>query len=194
MYSAIKHDGKPLYFYARKGLDVPRKAREITVRAIELESFHDDQVTIRVCCSKGTYIRTLAEDIGQKLGCGGYLKALERVAVSGFNLAEAYSFSNLESMSAEERDARLLPQDLAARDLLPIRLPNPALQRLCNGLVVETGEQDINGPVRLYDAENKFWGIGEIDEKGWVTPVRLIAHTQSDKTNLPESREKVAII
>ena len=119
MYSALKKDGKALYEYARKGLEVEREARHITIFKLEMALVHDSRapaaIKIVVSCSKGTYIRTLGEDIGEAIGCGAYLGALRRVETGGFVAGQCVSLSDLEAMSEQEREARLLPaQSLVA--------------------------------------------------------------------------------
>lgn len=175
MYSALKYDGKPLYSYARAGIEIARVAREVTVYEIDLESFHDNEVKLLIRCSKGTYIRTLAEDLGRKLGCGAYLKSLIRVAIGNFELANAVKLCDLEKMGDDKKDARLLSLDFGAHGLPELELNKVALMRLVNGVTVEIEPSASTGQVRLYDPDNKFWGIGKVDQ-GRLTPVRMIAN------------------
>ncbi len=107
-HAAIKHRGRPLYAYARSGEHVPRAPRRIAIRALELEEFEGDSIVLFVECSKGTYIRALAEDIGAALGCGAHLAALERTAVGAFRLGQAITLDALEALSLAERRERLL--------------------------------------------------------------------------------------
>src|SRR5258705_7358657 len=126
MYAAIKHEGRPLYAYARRGESVERAPRRVAIRRLELEAFEGDAASLRVECSKGTYIRTLAEDIGEALGCGAHLAALERLAVGPFSLEQSVKFDVLEAASAAERRGRRLPPPA----LLQARPPLPPLAGL----------------------------------------------------------------
>ena len=112
MYSALKHQGKPLYEYARAGIEVPREARQVVIRKLELVSFDGDTAVMDVLCSKGTYIRTLACDIGEALGCGAHLTGLRRTATGGFGLDEAHTLAALESLDMPAREALLMPADV----------------------------------------------------------------------------------
>ena len=138
MYSALKKDGKALYEYARAGLDVERTPRDITVHelGVDLSCLETAQPSIkmRVCCSKGTYIRTLGEDLGELLGCGGHLTALRRVATGGFDIARSHSLADLESMTEAQRLACLLPVDALLVGHQIISLDGPNTQRFLSGL------------------------------------------------------------
>ncbi|NYT86576.1 tRNA pseudouridine(55) synthase TruB [Pollutimonas harenae] len=123
MYSALKRDGKPLYEYARQGIELERPARKVTIHALELLQFNGLEAEILVECSKGTYIRTLAQDIGRQLGCGGHLKALRRIRVGPFKLDDAVGLEALQSMAAPQTT-------LIALDALPAGLsPSSTLQK-----------------------------------------------------------------
>ncbi|MBA2689909.1 MAG: tRNA pseudouridine(55) synthase TruB, partial [Burkholderiales bacterium] len=111
MYSAIKHQGQPLYRLARQGIEIPREARDITIHRLELLAFDPPLLNIRVACSKGTYIRVLAEDIGKALDCGGMLEELRRTQIGHYDLAAAVTFDALSEMAPAARDARLAPAD-----------------------------------------------------------------------------------
>lgn len=161
MHSALKLAGKPLYAYARAGITVERQPRIITIKDIQLIDFYDNLVKIRVQCSKGTYIRVLAEDIGMALGCGAHLAALTRETAGGYTLAQAVSCDALESMSPEERMARLLPADAFAGSLERISLGMEEQRRIITGL--EVGQPGLQaGLYRLYGVQEAFLGVGEV--------------------------------
>ena len=111
MYSALKHQGKPLYEYIRKGETVERELRNIVIHELVLEQFCDNELIVSVRCSKGTYVRTLAEDIGKALGCGAHLTGLRRTGTGQFSLQDAYTLPQLEAMSSAARDVCLMPLD-----------------------------------------------------------------------------------
>ncbi|HWT28271.1 MAG TPA: tRNA pseudouridine(55) synthase TruB, partial [Methylophilaceae bacterium] len=117
MYSALKHEGKALYEYARAGVDIPRKGREVTIHEIVLERFEGEMLEVVVRCSKGTYIRTLAEDIGHALGCGAHLAGLRRLTTAHLGLQDAVTIEQLEALAPAARDALLLPVDATITDL-----------------------------------------------------------------------------
>ena len=117
IYSALKYEGKPLYYYARRGIDVPRKTRTISVRAIELLHRDGDFVTLQVACSKGTYIRTLVDDMGQALGCGAHVRELRRTHVANLTDAQQWSLEALEQCDDEQRLACLEPVDTLLNEL-----------------------------------------------------------------------------
>jgi len=121
MYSALKRDGKPLYEYARQGLEVERPPRRVTIHALELLAADPMQATVRVACSKGTYIRTLAQDIGRRLGCGAHLVALRRTQVGPFRLDDGVGLDVLQT--AEHPQQHLIPLHALPAGLLPAKLP-----------------------------------------------------------------------
>ena len=130
MYSAIKHQGRPLYEYIRKGETVVRASRSVMIYELVLLSFESDLVEIRVRCSKGTYIRTLAEDIGMALGCGAYLQGLRRTAIGPFNLEDAHNFAQMESIDMLEREAYVLPPDSLLLDMPALDLDITQVTRI----------------------------------------------------------------
>lgn len=176
MYSALKHQGKALYEYARDGIDIPRPARQITIFNIELNSFEQGshQLEIDVVCSKGTYIRTLAEDIGKALGCGAHLAGLRRLTTAHFKLEDAFTIEQLEKMSADERDNILLRPDASVIDLPIIELDADSAYYLLQGQSVWKSGINIEGLFRLYKEGGQFLGLGELDEEGKVAPKRLL--------------------
>ena len=176
MYSALKHEGKPLYTYAREGVDIARQPRLITIKHIELSTFLDDIAQITVICSKGTYIRTLAEDIGKNLGCGAHLTGLRRTETAGYLLSQAISIEQLEAMDIEARTALLLPVDSAIESLAKVILNKDAAYFLMQGQAVWIAGEIANGDCRLYDENNQFLGLGCLQEDGKIAPKRLIVN------------------
>lgn len=179
MYSALKHQGKPLYSYARKGVDIKRKPREITIYDLQVESFAGEELVIIVRCGTGTYIRTLAEDIGKALGCGGaYLTALCRSSIGNFDLTKAQDLASLEDMKMAERDANLYPVDCILNDYPTIELDSMAASYLKHGRTISNYPAAIEYPegeiVRLYNHEKRFLGIGEVLAEGEIIPKRLM--------------------
>jgi len=180
MYSALKRDGKPLYAYARAGLTVERAPRSITIHGITLLDFAGDRFTINVSCTKGTYIRVLAEDIGAALGCGATLAGLRRTQVGNFGLADAVSLAELEQSPEAQRAHRLLPVDRLADGLPALELETGAVTRILQGQGAQVDiRDDISGLVRLYGPERRFLGLGELDMNGRLLPKRLVATSQS---------------
>lgn len=175
MHSALKHRGKPLYAYARAGLDVERQSREVTIHHLRLLSLTEDELQLQVACSKGTYIRVLAQDIGRELGCGGCLKALRRTGSGSFELSRAVTLAELEAMDEAERLAVLRPEDVLLSELPRIVLDDETASAVNRGRPVPLPGLAVPGPVRLYDREERFLGLGEVHASGLLTPKRLMA-------------------
>lgn len=174
MYSALKHGGKALYEYARDGVEIVREPRPVTIHAIQLERFEGEQFEIVVSCSKGTYIRTLAEDIGKLLGCGAHLGGLRRLTTAHFNLQDAVTIEQLEQMSLEQRDEVLLTADAAIEDLPQVTLDDDSAFYLLRGQEVWKSGLSIEGLFRLYSEQGVFLGIGEQTSRGSIAPKRLL--------------------
>lgn len=174
IYSALKHAGKPLYAYARAGVEVERSPREVTVHAIELQRFEGDIVALSLTVSKGTYIRSIAHDLGELLGCGAHLAALRRTAVGRFGIACACSLENLQEMSAFERDRRLLPVDALLQKLPETRLEPARQARFVQGQAVPA-EGAPQARVRVYGADGVLLGVGELGADGMLSPRRMLA-------------------
>lgn len=172
-HSAIKHLGRPLYEYARKGVPVQRSPRRIAIRRLELESLEGDTAVLQVECSKGTYIRTLAEDIGEALGCGAHVAALERTAVGRFRLDQAIALRALEELSLEARRGRLLPAEALVGDWPRLTIGTQAAAKLRQGQALTVDHP--GGEVTIFGEEGSFLGIGEIDPSGTLRPKRLMA-------------------
>lgn len=178
MYSALKHEGKALYEYARAGVEIERKKRFITIHSITLNFFEKDEVSITVTCTKGTYIRTLAEDIGQKLGCGAHLIGLRRTATANYQIAQSITLEQFEAMSDAQRLSALLPIDSAVRDLPSITMDEDKAFYLQRGQAVWQNGEIPKGLIRLYSKNQDFLGLGEQQSDGKIAPKRLIV----DKT------------
>lgn len=172
MYSALKRDGRPLYEYARAGLELERAPRLIRIERIELLESDRCSAVVRVCCSKGTYIRVLAEDIGAALGVGAHLTGLRRTGTGGFDVGQAHTLEALEAFAMGERDTLLLPPDRLVQHFPAVALDDRSAQQICHGqaaAVTECGE----GIVRLY-RERVFLGLGEASA-GTIRVRRLLA-------------------
>jgi tRNA pseudouridine55 synthase len=179
MYSALKHEGKALYEYARAGVEIERPARAVTIHDIELLDLSETSAEIKVTCSKGTYIRTLAEDIGKALGCGAYLTQLRRFATGNFDLSSAVTLEVIESMAVEERDAILLAPDCLVTDLPAVQLDDDSAYYLCQGQSIWQAGKLQAGGVRLYGKDQRFLGLGEVTPDGKIAPRRLLkTHVQ----------------
>jgi tRNA pseudouridine55 synthase len=174
MYSALKHQGRRLYDLARQGIEVEREARRVTIYELTLVNFDSASLELEVACSKGTYIRTLAEDIGESLGCGGHVEALRRTGVGGLSVAEAYTLSHMESVAADELLRLVLPMDRIVVDLPAVRLSEELGFYVRRGQTVLVPNAPPQGWVRLYVKPSVFMGVGEILDDGRVAPRRLI--------------------
>ncbi|MES2499521.1 MAG: tRNA pseudouridine(55) synthase TruB [Pseudomonadota bacterium] len=179
MYSALKHEGKALYEYARAGVSIERKARLITIQNIVVNSLDNDIAEITVSCSKGTYIRTLAEDIGAVLGCGAHLIGLRRIETAGYLLSNAIKIDQLEALTPEHRDALLLPVDSAIEALPKILLNTDAAHFLMQGQAVWLAGKIPNTDLRLYDEKNQFLGLGFLQQDGKIAPKRLVQRSNT---------------
>ena len=179
MYSALKVNGVPLYKMARKGLEVERETRVVSVYHIELVDFDKDEIELDIACSKGTYIRTIADDLGQDLGCGAHVIALRRTQAGIFTEEDCITAGQLaqlkESGGFQKIDQLLIPMDQAVLDLPEVKLPSITASHVKNGQAVLVRHLPEEGLVRLYEDE-QFIGIGCIDDDGKVAPRRLIVN------------------
>ncbi len=173
MHSAIKHQGKPLYEYIRKGETVERELRAIFIHELDLERLEGDELQFSVLCSKGTYVRTLAEDIGEALGCGGHLIALRRTGIGEFRLEDARTLPQLEAMDAAQRDACLMPVDSLVQNLPRLDLDEIQAGRLAQGQKLGLTDGLPAGKRRMY-AAGRFIGLGEL-ANGRLVPDRLLS-------------------
>ena len=171
MYSALKHQGRRLHELARAGIEVERKPRRVTIHALELLDRGPARLTLRVRCSKGTYIRSLAVDIGRELGCGAHLAALRREASGPFSLRDAITLADLESMAAAEARAMLLPPDRALENRPRVDLDEGAAGEIRHGRTVRTDLAPCDG-IRMYSG-SRFLGLGQVDEHGVLRVRRL---------------------
>ncbi|MDR3428526.1 MULTISPECIES: tRNA pseudouridine(55) synthase TruB [Silvimonas] len=182
MHSALKFQGKALYEYARQGVEIERAVRHITIYSIDIISFEGDVLVLDVLCSKGTYIRTLADDIGRTLGCGAYLSGLRRTRTAGFVLEDAIGLDELGQIEMPEREARLLAPESLVLDLPEIQLDEDDTHRILHGMTVRRRSvwQPAEGTFRLYGAPQNghnraFLGLGEVASDDVLRPKRLLA-------------------
>lgn len=175
MYSALKKDGKRLYDLARQGLEVEREARPVTIHELSLLSFEDGEVELEARCSKGTYIRTLAEDIGEALGCGAYVSELRRLAVGPYD-GGMVSLEQLQALSEQGQaalDASLLPIDSGIANWPEVHLDPDSAYYIKLGQPVQVPRAPTDGWVRIYDDE-QFLGVGIIQDDGRIAPKRML--------------------
>jgi tRNA pseudouridine55 synthase len=177
MYSALKHEGRPLYEYARAGIEIPRKIRDVTISSLTHHSFESNQAVIEVRCSKGTYIRTLAEDIGRALNCGGHLTTLRRTATANFEIAQSITLPEFEALDDTARIEALLPIDSAVLHLPALTLNENSVFYLQQGRVITYEDEIQNGLTRLYDKAGLFFGLGDATSDGKVAPKRLVVYS-----------------
>jgi len=177
MHSALKHQGRPLYEYARAGIEIERPPRRVTIRALDLVECDLPRVVLDVQSSAGTYIRTLAQDIGAALGCGAHLTALTRTVAGGFQLEQAHTLADLETLDATQRPGLLLPADCLVAHLPALQLDAADIAALCQGRSVEH-PADHPGLTRIYAAPHTFIGLADADA-GRLLPRRLIATQQA---------------
>jgi tRNA pseudouridine55 synthase len=173
MYSALKHAGQPLYAIARQGRSVERAARRVQIHQLELLRFEGDRLDLRVRCSKGTYVRTLVEDLGRVLGCGAHLAALRRIAAGAFRIADAVTLERLQLATPAERDGMLLPVERLLTGLPRVDLADPLAARFSQGQVVRL-EHAQAGCCGVYGAQGHLLGIGDAGPAGELRPRRLV--------------------
>jgi len=182
MHSALKKDGKPLYLLARQGIEVVRQPRRVLIERLELLGRTSSTLDIEVACSKGTYVRTLADDLGEMLGCGAHLTALRRTRVGALSVDAGWGLERLEAMSDEERDGALLPVDGLLMGFAEVRLDAATAARFGQGQAVATAESG-PGTRRVYGAAGRFLGLGEVDTAGAMRPLRLVADVAQPADN-----------
>jgi tRNA pseudouridine55 synthase len=181
MYSALKRDGKPLYEYARAGITLERAARRVTIHALEFIDYQAPFLTLRVKCSKGTYIRVLGEDIGNALGCGAHLQALRRIGVGTLTLEHAVTLDGLMQVADSERVALLAPVDALLTTFPAVRLADELAKRFLQGQRLALGKEGMEipeqeGRVRVYsESSGRLLGTGLMKEFGVLAPERLVA-------------------
>jgi tRNA pseudouridine55 synthase len=172
MHSALKRDGRPLYELARQGIEVERAPRAVTIHAIDCLAFAGDVLKLRVRCSKGTYIRVLAADIGRALGCGAHLTALRRTEVGDLTLNGAATLADLEALAEDERGSRLQPVDALLSSLPRVEVAGEHAERFRHGNPVPLPE-GLAGKIRVY-ADGRLIGVGEPGPGGQLWPKRLV--------------------
>lgn len=182
MHSALKRDGRPLYELARKGLSVAREARPVRIDRLELRVRDGTNLLLEVACSKGTYVRTLADDLGERLGCGAHLAALRRTSVGRFSVDEATTLERLESMTPAEREGALRPMDCLIEGLDRVVLDEPAARRFRQGQGVQ-GPAGADGRRRVYGPDGRFLGVGELAADARLLPLRLVAEVAQPADN-----------
>ncbi|MCE9686392.1 tRNA pseudouridine(55) synthase TruB [Shewanella sp. AS16] len=185
MYSALKYQGQPLYKYAREGKTVPREARPITVFELNFIGLEGDELTLDIHCSKGTYIRTIIDDLGEMLGCGAHVIMLRRTQVAAYPYDKMVTLEQLEALVAQAAETQvepwslldplLLPMDTAVANFPEINLPQAVAPYLMQGQAVQAAGLKPDELVRITIGEqHKFVGIGVMNEDGLLAPKRLI--------------------
>lgn len=172
MYSALKKEGRPLYELARKGIEIERDARPISIYALELLGFTDDSITLDVTCSKGTYIRVLGEDIAKALGSYGHLTYLHRIQTGHFDLIPSYTLDYLESLSEAEREALLLPVYAPIEHFPQVQVPEGRAEYFCRGM--ESNIDHVAATQVLVFEDEKCLGLAEITDKKRLVPKRVL--------------------
>ena len=179
MFSALKHNGKPLYEYARAGITVEREARPITIFELKFIDYQAPFLTLEVHCSKGTYIRTLVDDLGEALGCGAHVTMLRRLAVADYPIEEMMPIEDLallaDSFPSSELDRLLLPMDTAVASLPQLNLTAEQTKAVGFGQRVKfENPQALSGLVRLFSENGQFLGIAEITIGNIIRPNRMV--------------------
>lgn len=172
MHSALKRDGRPLYELARQGIEVEREPRAVTIHALEVLAFAGDSLTLRVACSKGTYIRVLAADLGVVLGCGAHLAALRRTVVGDLSLQGSVTLAELAALDESERLAYLQPVDALLHTLPVLTVEGEAAMRFRHGNPIDL-PPGLDGKIRVYEG-SRLIGIGEPGQGGRLWPKRLV--------------------
>ncbi|WDE06982.1 tRNA pseudouridine(55) synthase TruB [Thalassomonas viridans] len=190
MYSALKYQGQPLYKYAREGIEVPREARDITVFRLDLLRFEGDEVELEIHCSKGTYIRTIVDDLGELLGCGAHVAELRRVAVGSYPADKMVTLEQIENLLAQAKEQDMSPSELLDPLLLPMNtavdgipavyIDEASASYLRHGNPVQVSGAPLDGLVQVHVGDedqaedSEFIGIGQINDDGLVAPKRII--------------------
>lgn len=185
MYSALKYQGRPLYEYARQGLQVPREARAINVHELQFIRWQDNELELEIHCSKGTYIRTIIDDLGEKLGCGAHVIMLRRLQVARYPVEKMITLERLYELQGEpgelseeaqaQLDALLMPMDSPAEDYPEVNLSEITAGYFKQGQPVQASNTPQSGLVRVTEGEGrKFIGMAEIADDGRIAPRRLV--------------------
>lgn len=182
MYSALKKDGKKLYELARAGIEIERKAREIEIFSLQLNVLADDKLELNVCCSKGTYVRVLAEDIAKSLHMLGHLVSLRRTATGNFDISQSVTLAHFEQLSLEKRLELLLPVDSCIDFLAKLILDNEKSQRILQGQRLNIKHlannqhilTDKTQEIRLFNENHQFLGLASLEPSGRLQPIKLV--------------------
>lgn len=174
MHSAVRVDGRRLYDYARKGQEIARPARRVHIEELRRLDFAEGRLSVAVTCSKGTYIRTLAQDIGRALGCGAYLVALRRMAVGGFGVSQAITLETLAAEGIESARGRLLPPQVLVSALTRFEATPEEARRFGHGRVIDRGV-GAEADVAVFAPDGRFLGVGRESSPGAIAPLRLMA-------------------
>lgn len=192
MYSALKHQGKPLYFYARQGIDIERPARDISIFSLSVSRFEGDEVDMQVHCSKGTYIRSLVDDIGQILGCGAFVSSLHRTQVTDYPSDKMVTLEELDAILlkgqeqnltlADTLDPLLIPMDSAVKNLPEAELNSLEAQYFVHGNPAKANavlSHEAGTQIRVYsESEHNFMGVGDVTEDGRIWPKRVVVRAE----------------
>jgi tRNA pseudouridine55 synthase len=180
MFSALKVNGQPLYKLARQGIEIERKSRLVTINELHVLERHEDKIMVDVHCTKGTYVRTLAEDIGLELGCGAHVLELRRLSAGPYTVDETASMEELEVLAEDkaELDAKLQPVSSAVQDWPQVGLTEVAASYIRQGQPVQIANAPTTGWVRMFseadDFSEEFIGVGEVMDDGRIAPKRLV--------------------
>lgn len=190
MYSALKYQGQPLYKYAREGIEVPREARDITVFRLDLLRFEGDEVELEIHCSKGTYIRTIVDDLGELLGCGAHVAELRRVAVGSYPADKMVTLEQVENLLEQAKEQDISPSELLDPLLLPMHtavdgipavyIDEASASYLRHGNPVQVSGAPVDGLVQVHigdeaqSSDSEFIGIGQMNDDGLVAPKRIV--------------------
>jgi tRNA pseudouridine55 synthase len=174
LYSALKYEGRPLYYYARKGIEVPRKTRKIEIYSIKFESFESDILRFHVMCSKGTYIRSLVEDVAKKIDSVAHIQELRRTHFAWFKEADMFSLENIENDNNKTLDDKLLPSDEVLKEYDSVYLDKDSANDIKYGRRVSFDSFPSTKIVRIYDEKDELLAIGEVVEKeNYLQPKRV---------------------
>ena len=193
MYSALKHQGQPLYKYAREGIEVPRESREITVFRLDLLRFENDEVDLDIHVSKGTYIRTIIDDLGELLGCGAHVAQLRRSAVGNYPTERMVTLDELEALLEQAKaddvspstllDPLLLPMTTACDGIPPIFVDDISASFLRHGNPVNVANLPLEGLLQVFigeSIEDEFIGVGFVNNDGLLAPKRIVVAEIAD--------------
>jgi len=174
LYSALKYEGRPLYYYARKGIEVPRKTRSIEIYSIKFESFESDILKFHVMCSKGTYIRSLVEDVAKKIDSVAHIQELRRTHFAWFKEADMFSLENVENDNNKTLDDKLLPSDEVLKEYDSVYLDKDSANDIKYGRRVSFDSIPSTKIVRIYDEKDELLAIGEVvEEENYLQPKRV---------------------